>query len=165
MAMRPPIFTKSDLSSADAATRGRARAAEDATMGLNPSKHKRETVRLTANSAGANIVELFILGQLGYRLRTLQSSTVCFTGIVVYHSSVSRVAWNVTVAAQNIDGVLTLVGVPLLVKYGAAAAALSVVVDNATESFVITGAGVAGDLNGHWEMFIDAFVEVTEDAK
>jgi hypothetical protein len=61
--------------------------------------------------------------------------------------------------------VLTLVGVPLLVKYGAAAAALSVVVDNATESFVITGAGVAGDLNGHWEMFIDAFVEVTEDAK
>jgi hypothetical protein len=165
MAMRPPIFTKSDLSSADAVTRGRARAAEDATMGLNPSKHKRETIRLTANSVGNTPAELFILGQPGYRVRLIQSSTVALTGVVVYHSSVSRVAYQVTVAAQNIDGVLTLVGVPLLVKYGAAATALNVVVDNVTESLVITGAGVAGDLNGHWEMYIDAFVEVTEDAK
>jgi hypothetical protein len=165
MSMRPPIFTKGDISSADPLVRGRALAAEQATMGLNPSKHKRETVRLTANSAGATPAELTILGQPAFRLRTIQSSTMMLVGAAVYHSSATRNTWQVIAAVQDIDGVLTLVGTPVLTKFGAGAAALAVTTDALTESLVFTGTGVAGDVNGHWELFIDALVEVTEDAR
>lgn len=165
MAMKPPIFTKGDISSADPLVRGRALSAEQATMGLNPSKHKRETVRLTASSAGATPAELTVLGQPAFRLRTIQSSTMMLTGAAVYHSGTTRNTWQVAAAVQNIDGVLTLVGAPTLTKFGAGLAALAITVDNPTESLVFTGTGVAGDTNGRWELFIDALVEVTEDAR
>jgi hypothetical protein len=86
-------------------------------------------------------------------------------GAAVYHSSATRNTWQVIVAVQNIDGVLTLVGTPVLTKFGAGAATLAVTTDAPTESLVFTGTGVAGDANGHWELFIDALVEVTEDAR
>lgn len=165
MAMKPPIFTTGDISSADPLVRGRALSAQQATMGLNSSKHKRETVRMTASSAGAAPVELTVLGQPAFRLRTIQSSTMMLTGVAVYHSGTTRNTWQIAAAVQNIDGVLTLVGAPVLTKFGAGAAALAITLDQPTESLVFTGTGVAGDTNGRWEMFIDALVEVTEDAR
>ena len=165
MAMKPPIFTKGDISSADPQVRGRALAAEQATMGLNPSKHKRETIRLTGSSTGATPAELTVLGQPAFRLRTIQSSTMMLMGAAVYHSGTTRNAFHVVAAVQNIDGVLTLVGTPAITKFGAGLAALAITVDNPTESLVFTGTGVAGDTNGRWELYIDALAEVTEDAR
>jgi hypothetical protein len=86
-------------------------------------------------------------------------------GAAVYHSGTTRNTWQVVVAVQNIDGVLTILGTPILTKFGAGAAAFAVTTDAPTESLVFTGTGVAGDTNGRWEMFIDALVEVTEDAR
>lgn len=165
MAMRPPIFTKGDLSSSNPAVVGAARAAEDATMSLNSSKHKRQSERLTARSTGATPVELTNLGIPAYRFRTVQSSTSIVSGVGAYHSGTVRNAWQFTAAVTNIDGVLALLGTPLITKYGAGAAALTIAVDNASESLTFSGTGVAGDTNGRWEVMLNEIVEVTEDAR
>jgi hypothetical protein len=134
-------------------------------MDLVASKHKREQIRLTANSTGNTAAELTVLGTPSFRVRTVQSSTTAFSGSVAYHSGTVRNVFHFQGGVTNIDGTLTLLGTTLITKYGAGLASVAITVDSPSESIVITGTGVSGDTNGRWEAFIDNWNCVTEDAR
>lgn len=163
MPMRRPTFTTSDKSSPVAAARGAALAAEFSTAGWPESQDKRREFlahNLVATS-GATATELTADGVPGFRLRLVQSSIMHVRGSVVYISSATRESWTINGTYTNINGTLAAVGTPSVAKTGATTAVFAITTDNASESLVLTGTGVAGDTAGWWMVDLDVN-EVTE---
>lgn len=157
MPMRRPIFTTSDKSAATPAVRGAAMAAELSTAAWPESMDKRREflARNIVPSSGATPVELTCDGLAGFRFRLAQSSIVRIVGSAVYISSATRESFTINATYLNLNGTLSAIVTPSIVRTGATTAAFAITTDNPTESLVFTGTGVAGDTQGWWQLDID----------
>lgn len=164
-----PIFSKTDIASANTVTSGNALSAELATQAFPESQQKRKFFDFftlgKAATSGATATELFIDGVQNFRLRIADRSTCIIKALATYNSAVSAndTGFELTVVARNSGGTLTILGTQLAVKYpGASTASIVATVDNPTQALVFTATGVAGDTNGRWAMSIIGMNEVTD---
>ncbi|MGL5719639.1 MAG: hypothetical protein ACRCYP_02425, partial [Alphaproteobacteria bacterium] len=128
MATRP-IYSIADKSSTVAGVAGAALAAEFATQAYPESSNKRQwfTMRPAnmAATAGATATELFIDGQQGFRLRLAERSTLSIKLMGSYNCSVagSNAGFELTLAATNVGGVITILANSVNTKFPTAAVA------------------------------------------
>lgn len=167
MAIRP-IFSTTDKASTNPITVGNALSADLCTQAFPESSNKRNwhyfrpVVQFTT---GATPAEAFIDGVQNFRFRVADRSTAMLKLLASYNSAVagSNTAFELTVAVQNINGVVALVGTPLVVKYPAASTAnVNVGIDAPTQALTFTCVGNAGDTNGSWEVRTTSICEVTD---
>lgn len=164
------LYNQADLASNVAATMGNALTANLANSFAPESQNKVNTLSLRptggAFTSGSTATELFIDGIANYRLGTFDRMTMAVKALVTYNASVagSNASFDVTATVQNVAGALTLIGTPVVTKAGTSAAGFSVGVDNnaAVQALTFTGAGVAGDTNGSWDMQIYSIVVSTD---
>ena len=160
-----PVFSTTDKASAIPAIAGTALSADFCTQAFPSSNNKRlvANFRTVLPTTGATAAEAFIDGVPNFRYRLAQNSTALLKVLATYVSTVgaSNTAFELTVAAMNVGGTVTLLGTPLSVKYpGASTANIATTVVG--EALAMTCSGNAGDVNGQWDVRLVSVSEVTD---
>lgn len=107
---------------------------------------------LRSRSRLAAVQELFIDGLLNFRFKGLSDSTFMLRGQVVYNSSVpaDSCAFDCVIAARVNNNVMTIVGAPVITKFGASAATLQLTVNTPPGTMSFNATGVVGNINANW---------------
>lgn len=168
MATRP-LYSTADKTSTTPNVAGNALTAELATQAYPESSNKRNWLTLRPSNlgttTGATPAELFIDGIPNFRFRLAERSTCVLTLLGAYNNNVAanNTAFNITVAATNVGGIVTILANSTNVKFpNASTASITVGVDAANQSLTFTANGVAGDSLGQWELRTVGISEITD---
>lgn len=168
MAVRPQ-FSHGDKGSLAPGVAGAAMAAEFCTQAFPESSNKRQWFNMAPVAGvtqGATATEVFIDGVQGFRFRVPNSGVSLLKFQAVYYPAnapANATAFEYAFAVTNVNGVITVAANGVFNKMPTASTvALSVTTDNPTQSLVVTAAGVAGDVNGRWDIRCTGISEVTD---
>jgi hypothetical protein len=168
MAVRPQ-FSHGDKGSLVPGVAGAASAAEFCTQAFPESSNKRQWFNmapLLGPTQGATPTEVFIDGVQGFRFRVPNSGVSILKIQATYfppNAPANATAFEYAFAATNVNGVITVLANGVFNKMPTAStAALAVTADSPTQSLVVTATGVAGDVNGRWDIRCTGISEVTD---